>query len=143
MEFEQCRVDEVSRIEQQGNRLPNAVVRSFVHLSTHHWRWWSLRKPDSRAYGPQPPVLMKERHRCQYQTRFFNFQAASPRVPSLARSRHTATNDMTSHQHSRCGDNTCNHDHGTSGQADGEEDFHEFLEETHPCCQKDSEAKAR
>ncbi|CAM9815309.1 unnamed protein product [Ectocarpus sp. 6 AP-2014] len=50
---------------------------------------------------------------------------------------------MASHQHSHCGDSTCNHDHGTSGQADGEEDFHEFLEETHPCCQKDSEAKAR
>eukprot|EP00752_Nemacystus_decipiens_P015562 g13885.t1 len=55
---------------------------------------------------------------------------------------------MASHGHDHCRDNSCGHHHqhpqeGTTGSANGGGSFNEFLEETHPCCQKDSEAKAR
>ncbi|CAN0223958.1 unnamed protein product [Pylaiella littoralis] len=49
------------------------------------------------------------------------------------------------HSHNHGGVNSCGHSDGSAaGPGNGEEeDFNEFLEDTHPCCQKDAESKAR
>eukprot|EP00903_Cladosiphon_okamuranus_P017309 g15948.t1 len=55
-----------------------------------------------------------------------------------------------SHSHDHCGDNSScghqhqhQHQHATTAPGAEEEGFNEVLQETHPCCQKDSEAKTR
>lgn len=70
--------------------------------------------------------------------------ACHPPRPALLRE---SQNKMASHDHNHHhhGEKSCGHSHGTAaGPANGEEeDFNGFLEETHPCCQKDAESKAR